>query len=185
VDADVSTEKALCHLAAPEPPKKKGVSFNPEDEVIEPKAKEEPTAEEKAKKAAEDKIEEELGNSRARKLMCEFVKEQWYLLLLTAPFVFLGGLGDIAVPAYVGWVIDAMKCKDGEEVNRLIIQWVILLVSGSLCGFINKMLTFWIAERIGFSVRSRLFKSQINKDVGFFDVRKNGDLISRISNDTT
>jgi len=155
--------------------------------VIEPKAakEEEPTAEEKAKKAAEDKIAEELGNSRARKLICEFVKEQACLLLLAIPFVFMGSIGDLAVPTYVGWVVDAMKCKDGEEVNRLIIQWVTILISGALCSFINKMLTFWIAERIGFSVRSRLFKSQINKDVTFFDTRKKGDLISRISNDTT
>lgn len=155
--------------------------------MIEPKAakEEEPTAEEKAKKAAEDKLAEELGNSRARKLICESVKEQCCLLLLAVPFVFMGSIGDLAVPAYVGWVVDAMKCRDSEEVSRLIIQWLIILVSGSLCSFINKMLTLWTAERIGFSVRSRLFKSQINKDVTFFDSRKKGDLISRISSDTT
>ena len=46
------------------------------------------------------------------------------------------------------------------------------------------MLFGWMSERIGRSVRSRLFKANIMKDVTFFDTRSKGDLISRISSDT-
>ena len=41
-----------------------------------------------------------------------------------------------------------------------------------------------IGERIGNSLRKRLFSSLINKDVEFYDENRTGDLISRISSDT-
>jgi ATP-binding cassette subfamily B (MDR/TAP) protein 1 len=62
--------------------------------------------------------------------------------------------------------------------------WIYFLVGGAVCGFANKFFFGWMSERIGLSVRSRLFKSTIDKDVTFFDTRSKGDLISRLSSDT-
>ena len=47
------------------------------------------------------------------------------------------------------------------------------------------MTIFGVAgERLGNSLRKQLFGSLINKDVGFFDENRTGELISRISSDT-
>jgi len=112
------------------------------------------------------------------------MKEQWYLILIVLPFMFLGSIGDMAVPLFVGWVVDAMKLEDRGEVQRLIKWWAVFLAAGALCSFANKMLFGYMSERIGRSVRTRLFKANIEKDVTFFDTRKKGDLISRLSSDT-
>jgi ATP-binding cassette subfamily B (MDR/TAP) protein 1 len=62
--------------------------------------------------------------------------------------------------------------------------WIYFLAGGATCGFLNKLFFGWMSERIGKSVRSRLFKATIDKDVTFFDTRSKGDLISRLSSDT-
>ena len=116
--------------------------------------------------------------------MCSFIKEQCCLLVVVLPFIFLGSVGDMVVPYFVGKVVDAMRERNDSEVNRLILLWIYFLVGGSVCSFCNKFFFGWMSERIGLSVRSRLFKANINKDVTFFDTRSKGDLISRISSDT-
>lgn len=93
-------------------------------------------------------------------------------------------MGDVVVPLYIGWVIDAMKALDSEEVYKLIGQWAIFLVAGATCAFVNKLLFGYMAEMVGKSVRVKLFTATINKDITFFDTRKTGDIISRISSDT-
>jgi ATP-binding cassette subfamily B protein len=40
-----------------------------------------------------------------------------------------------------------------------------------------------MAERIARALRKDFFESIISKDVGFYDVRKSGDLISRMGSD--
>lgn len=41
-----------------------------------------------------------------------------------------------------------------------------------------------MSQRIGRDIRLRVFKSIVNKDIGFYDENKIGDLVSRIGNDT-
>jgi len=101
----------------------------------------------------------------------------------------LGPLGDLVVPSYIGFVCDAMMDVDNpkrdENVMELIIQWAIFMTCGAIASFLNKMIFGYTCERMGKSVRAKLFDAVIRKDITFFDETKSGDIISRISGDTT
>ena len=61
---------------------------------------------------------------------------------------------------------------------------MIILSFGVTCTFFQAIIFGVTGERLGNSLRKRLFDSLINKDVGFFDENRTGELISRISSDT-
>jgi len=137
-----------------------------------------------AKKKADDEIKRKAGIANATKLVCVFIKEQRWLIATVLPFLFLAQMGDVVVPLYIGLVIDAMKKECSEDVYRLIGEWAIFLTAGAICAFVNKFLFGYMAEQVGKGIREKLFRATINKDITFFDSKKTGDIISRLSSDT-
>ena len=61
---------------------------------------------------------------------------------------------------------------------------MVILLFGVACTFVQTSLFGLTGERIGNSLRRRLFSSLINKDVEFYDANRTGELLSRISSDT-
>jgi ABC-type multidrug transport system fused ATPase/permease subunit len=98
--------------------------------------------------------------------------------------MFLAPLGDLVVPSYIGFVCNAMLREDHDEVIRLITWWAIFLGIGSVSMFLNKLIFGYACERMGHSVRLKLFDTVIRKDITYFDETKSGEIISRIASDT-
>ena len=46
--------------------------------------------------------------------MWTWIGEQWYLLLLGFPFMFLASLNDLFVPDYIGKIVDAFTEENYE-----------------------------------------------------------------------
>ncbi|CAM6032009.1 unnamed protein product, partial [Sphagnum compactum] len=92
----------------------------------------------------------------------------------------------MAVPFGIGKVIDAVS--DGNKQGRL------SLILASLGGifvfgfFINygRVFTFrWMGEKITNTLRQRLFHKLMSQDMCFFNQNRTGDLLSRLSTDTS
>jgi ABC-type multidrug transport system fused ATPase/permease subunit len=66
----------------------------------------------------------------------------------------------------------------------LLRDWGLLLAAGCVANFIKSFLYGRACEKIGFSVRAKLFDSVIRKDITYFDETKTGDILSRIMSDT-
>lgn len=98
--------------------------------------------------------------------------------------MFLAPLGDLIVPSYIGYVCDAMLEEDDNKVMQLIKEWAIFMSCGAVAAFLNKMIFGYACERMGQSVRAKLFDTVIRKDITYFDENKTGDIISRIASDT-
>lgn len=77
-----------------------------------------------------------------------------------------------------------MKDAKWDEFNELIYQWIIVIAVGSIFAGIRDYLYGMSSEKIGLDVRTLFFKSIIKKDTGFFDDRKVGDILSRLTSDT-
>ena len=141
---------------------------------------------EKAKKKEADAREDKVAKD-AKYLMWRWIGEQWYLLLIGFPFMFLASLSDLFVPDYTGKIIDAFMEENYEGPGgafSLLKDWMLILLFGTACTFIQTALFGLTGERIGNSLRKTLFGSLINKDVEFYDSNRTGELISRISSDT-
>jgi len=60
---------------------------------------------------------------------------------------------------------------------------IICLIS-AICVFFRAYLFNMISEKIAKMIKYDFVTSLINKDIGFFDNQKTGDILSRIANDT-
>lgn len=139
------------------------------------------------KKAGGTKEKDAKADKEAKALLWSFVKEQWPLLLLGVPFMFAGSLIEFLVPSYVGQIINKFRennfDKDGG-VYELLWEWIFFLVISVVCSFFRELIFGVTSQRLGRSIRQRLFDSIISKDVNFFDNFRTGDMLSRLGSDT-
>ncbi len=77
-----------------------------------------------------------------------------------------------------------MRIGDTDELNKQIATWAVVLTAGSIFGGIRDYLYAISSEKIGLAVREMFFASIIKKDTSFFDDRKIGDILSRLTSDT-
>jgi ABC-type multidrug transport system fused ATPase/permease subunit len=61
---------------------------------------------------------------------------------------------------------------------------LVIIVFSAICVFFRGFNFNVISERISFWLRYDIFYFVINKDIGFFDENKTGEIMSRISSDT-
>lgn len=97
--------------------------------------------------------------------------------------LFLGSVASFAVPGLLGIVVDAMLANDEEKIRDYCLYMLIICVvsgiSSGMRGAIFNMMSYKIARDIKYD----LFWYLVRKDVTFFDEKKTGDILSRISSD--
>ncbi|KAK9511846.1 hypothetical protein O3M35_000427 [Rhynocoris fuscipes] len=95
----------------------------------------------------------------------------------------------MAVPFALGKVIDLIYNTDSDVMKgNLHILCAVLLgvfIIGGLCNFGRVYLMNMSAQRITKSLREKVFSSIMHQEVGFFDRNKTGELINRLSTDTS
>ena len=137
-------------------------------------------------KAGNKKKDEETAK-KAKNLLWKILGEQWCSLIFGAPFMFAGSLIEFMAPNYIGRILNEFKNEnfDGDGgVYDLLIQWIFVILISGVCSLIRDLIYGLASERIGQSVRLRLFTAIIKKDVNFYDNIRTGDLLSRLGSDT-
>jgi len=122
------------------------------------------------------KGKDRLAVAQQNKLLLGFFAEQWYILLFGFPFMFLGSITDFFFPNFIGKAINAMKTGTQEEVINNILTWVVFMCIGAVSSLIRDTLFGITSERIGLSIRGKLFEAIIRKDVSFYDDNRTGDI---------
>lgn len=85
--------------------------------------------------------------------------------------------GDISTPEKQSQALDAIK--------NTILDIVLIVVIGSLCAALRSWLFSSSSERIVARLRKKLFSHLINQEIAFFDVTRTGELLSRLSEDSS
>ncbi|XP_008474017.1 ATP-binding cassette sub-family B member 10, mitochondrial [Diaphorina citri] len=95
----------------------------------------------------------------------------------------------MAVPFALGKVIDVIYTSDKKEMKEKMTSLSLLLmlvfVVGACCNFGRVYLMNVSAQSITKKLRERLFGSIISQETAYFDKHKTGELINRISADTS
>lgn len=108
-------------------------------------------------KPAAKKLTQKQKDAKAEKeqtkLLAKIVWEQKWYLLLMAPFMFLGAVGDFLFPDLIGKVVNAMREGDKDEIHRQLITWIVVIAIGAVGTMCNSVLSGVTAERIGNSLR--------------------------------
>ena len=91
----------------------------------------------------------------------------------------------LAQPYYFGQIINACSNEDTEKLKRVILTLSVIFVIGGIFTFIRGYLYSLVGERLVRVIRKNLFECIIRQDISFFDINKTGELMNRLSADTT
>eukprot|EP00747_Dinoflagellata_sp_TGD_P016302 gnl/TRDRNA2_/TRDRNA2_125020_c0_seq1.p1 gnl/TRDRNA2_/TRDRNA2_125020_c0~~gnl/TRDRNA2_/TRDRNA2_125020_c0_seq1.p1 ORF type:complete len:658 (+),score=119.57 gnl/TRDRNA2_/TRDRNA2_125020_c0_seq1:83-2056(+) len=71
------------------------------------------------------------------------------------------------------------------RVDRMALEMIVLLLFGAVCVLLRAFVFNVAGERVVARLRIQLFKAIVSQEIGLFDKRKTGELLSRLSTDTT
>lgn len=110
----------------------------------------------------------------------------WAFILVGTIFLILGSISEAFVPYYTGQVLDTIIVKQDFDNFKENAKHFILahFMSGMLGGVRTCMFTIAVS-RLNVRLRKLVYKALIEQDIGFFDKVKTGDMLSRLSADTT
>lgn len=131
------------------------------------------------------------SHSTAFRLVSESHAERWIIATATAALA-VSTLAALAIPSFFGRVIDALVLSDPEGASARRQQLLdetggLILVSliNSVFSFLRGYFFDLAGERIVARLRKRLFASLLAQETAYFDSAQTGDLVSRISGDTS
>jgi ATP-binding cassette subfamily B protein len=106
------------------------------------------------------------------------------LLALVALLVAAGAL--LTLPVAVRYVIDrGMATKDTATINFYFLAFILAAAVYGLFAAFRFYLVTWIGERVVADIRDAVYRRVIRMDPTFFEVTRTGEVLSRLTTDTT
>ncbi|XP_016009246.2 ATP-binding cassette sub-family B member 9 isoform X2 [Rousettus aegyptiacus] len=128
---------------------------------------------------------EQASGATLQKLL-SYTKPDVAFLLAASFFLIVAALGETFLPYYTGRAIDGIVIqKSMEQFSTAVIVMCLLAIGSSFAAGIRGGIFTLIFARLNIRLRNRLFRSLVSQEMSFFDENRTGDLISRLTSDTT
>ena len=95
----------------------------------------------------------------------------------------LGSVVSFTVPFLLGVCVDAMLAGDKDKIKKYCIYMIFICIASGICSGTRGAIFNIMSYKISRNLKYDLFWYLIRKDITFFDERKTGDILSRISTD--
>ena len=115
-----------------------------------------------------------------------FIKPYWPTMLAALGALTVAAAAMLALPIAVRFVIDrGLAADDAATIDRYFIY--LLLVAGifGLFAALRFYLVTWLGERVVADIRSAVYRKIVQLDPTFFEVTQTGEVLSRLTTDTT
>lgn len=110
------------------------------------------------------------------------------ILLVATVCLLLSSAASVAMPAFIGFIIAAITSKGPDpttELQQATLLLVAIFSAGGLFSFLRGWLYTLAGERVVARLRRDLFKHLLGMSITFYDDNKTGELMNRLSSDTT
>lgn len=115
-----------------------------------------------------------------------FIRPYRGTLLLAAIFLLVAAAAQLALPiAFRGLVDNGMAVRDAATINRYFVLFLSAAVLFGVFAALRFYMVSWIGERVVADIRSAVYQRIIRMDPTFFEVTKTGEVLSRLTTDTT
>jgi len=128
--------------------------------------------------------DEDLPRVPVRRLLALAVPE-WRRLAAATVFLIIGGAASLAWPQVVRVLIDAAVAGGAETLNRAVLVMAAIFAVQGVAVALRYYLFSVAGERIVTRIRESVFGAIVEQEIGFFDLRKTGELTSRLTSDAT
>ena len=129
----------------------------------------------------------EKGKSlRPLKSLVPFIAPYKGVLLVALLALLLSSAATLAMPIAVGNVIDyGFSVDDADRIDRYFYTLLLFAVAIGLFGAARAYFVHWLGERVVADLRRQVFAHVIYMDPHFFETTKIGEVLSRLTADTT
>jgi ATP-binding cassette, subfamily B, bacterial MsbA len=107
------------------------------------------------------------------------------LIIAALLLIVSSGLGLVLPLVIRGLLNSILVQRDGKALNQVVVFLFIVFLAQALVGAVQGYLVTAIGERLTFDLRTRLFRHLQRLPLSFFDQRRTGELMSRVTNDVT
>jgi len=120
------------------------------------------------------------------KLALPFMKPYIGRLSLAFMFLTFASLSMLAMPVSIRYVIDQGFSSDNTgSINTYFLALFGLAIIFAISGALRYYLVMWIGERVVADIRAAVYKHVIKMSPTFFEVTRTGEVLSRLTTDTT
>ncbi|XP_006970766.1 ABC-type oligopeptide transporter ABCB9 [Peromyscus maniculatus bairdii] len=128
---------------------------------------------------------EQASGATLQKLL-SYTKPDVAFLVAASFFLIVAALGETFLPYYTGRAIDSIVIqKSMDQFSTAVIVVCLLAIGSSLAAGIRGGIFTLVFARLNIRLRNCLFRSLVSQETSFFDENRTGDLISRLTSDTT
>jgi len=118
--------------------------------------------------------------------MLSLAAVEWRAILLGTVFLFLGSGASLAFPRVVGSLVDeALQTSTNRDVDRLALLMVVVFAVQGVAIGIRAWIFTLVGERVVTRLRSNVYRHLMSQEIAFFDSRRTGELLNRLSSDTS
>ncbi|CAM5162095.1 unnamed protein product [Eretmochelys imbricata] len=118
--------------------------------------------------------------------LLSYTKPDALFLGIATFFLLVAALGETFLPYYTGLAIDGIVIqKSMDQFSTAVVIMSLLAIGSSFAAGIRGGVFTLIFARLNIRLRNCLFKSLVAQETSFFDENRTGDIISRLTSDTT
>ncbi|MGZ3726530.1 MAG: ABC transporter ATP-binding protein [Pseudobdellovibrio sp.] len=129
---------------------------------------------------------EQGSNKELAKKILSLARPELKSLIWATVFLAIASGCQLAFPQVIRGMIDqALTAKSFDKINSVVLLIVVVFTLQAIASTFRYYLFTLAGERIVKRLRSQLYAAILKQEIAFFDFNKTGELMSRISNDTT
>jgi ATP-binding cassette, subfamily B, bacterial len=115
-----------------------------------------------------------------------FIKPYAGTLLWAGLFLLVAAAAQLALPiAFKHLIDDGMATRDVGTINRYFVMFLLAAIAFGAFAALRFYMVTWLGERVVADLRSAVYARVIRMDPTFFEVTRTGEVLSRLTTDTT
>ncbi len=115
-----------------------------------------------------------------------YIKPYKGTLATALVFLLLASGAQLAIPMAARDLIDkGLATKDTAQIDQYFFGFLIVAIAFGIFGAIRYYMVTWLGERVIADLRDVVYRNVIRMDATFFEVTRTGEILSRLTTDTT
>ena len=115
-----------------------------------------------------------------------FIKPYYAALIWAAAFLLIAAGAQLALPvAFKHLIDDGMALRNASTINHYFILFLLAAIAFGAFAALRFYMVTWLGERVVADLRSAVYSRVIRMDPTFFEVTRTGEVLSRLTTDTT
>ena len=123
---------------------------------------------------------------RPLRALVPYLRPHWRVLAAALGALLVAAAAQLALPIALGSLIDqGLAVRDAATVNRYFVAFLAAAVVFGAFAALRFYLVSWLGERVVADIRNAVYANVIRMDPSFFEVTRTGEVLSRLTADTT